>query len=283
MQITVISGKGGTGKTTVATNLAYISNKLGNNTCYADLDVEAPNGAIFLKPSISTTTDVTILIPEVDDSKCISCGLCSEICRYGAISFAGKKVEIFPNLCHSCGGCYLVCPTNAISENEMRVGQIEYGKAYGFDFYQGKLDIGKREAVRIIDELNNILTEKDSIIFADASPGTTCPVVSACRNADFVLAVTDPTPFGISDLKLTLDMIKRLSIPLGIFINRSDIGDLYRLESLTRSRNIPILGKLNYSREIAENYSSGKLLTQISSDIEDLFIQLFDRLKGMVK
>ncbi|MDP2990907.1 MAG: ATP-binding protein, partial [Kiritimatiellota bacterium] len=224
MRVAVASGKGGTGKTTVATSLALTA---GKSIRFLDCDVEAPNAALFLNPVLDNRKKVGILLPVVDESICTDCGKCAEVCEFHAIAVIGKKILVFPELCHGCGSCTLICPERAISERLNVMGVLESGMtATGVDFAQGVMNIGEPMAVPIIRQLKKWKpTILPAIEIRDAPPGASCPVVETLRGADFALLVTEPTPFGLNDLVLAVEVLRKLKIPFGVIINRSDIGD----------------------------------------------------------
>ncbi len=251
MIISVGSGKGGTGKTTVSTNLA-LSIK---NVQFFDCDVEEPDSNIFLKADIFEEESVNILIPEIDKKKCTFCGKCSEFCRYNALAVIKKDVLVFPELCHSCGGCELVCPSKAIKFSSRPIGKIEHGKAEGIDFYQGLLNIGEAQAIPVLKALKRKI-DKDKNVILDAPPGTACPFVETVQNSDYCILVTEPTPFGLNDLKIAVDTVRLLSVPFGVIINRDGVGD-NKVELYCQHEKIPILAKIPQSTEIAELYSNG--------------------------
>jgi MinD superfamily P-loop ATPase len=222
--IAIASGKGGTGKTTIATNLAHYAAHLGQKVQYLDCDVEEPNGHIFLKPKIEKIQRVTVDVPEVDLKKCTGCGKCGEICQYSAIICIKENVLTFEQLCHSCGGCIRVCPADAIKPKPLNIGDIESGKAGDIDFISGKLRIGHVRTPSLIKEVKRHI-KKDCLTIIDVPPGTSCPVVEAVKNADFVLLVTEPTPFGLNDLKLAVDLVKKMNLPFAVAINRYGLGN----------------------------------------------------------
>ncbi|RKX25090.1 MAG: (4Fe-4S)-binding protein, partial [Candidatus Zixiibacteriota bacterium] len=241
MEISIASGKGGTGKTTIATNLAVAIAKMGKEVSYLDCDVEEPNGSIFLKPEITEKFDVTVLIPRVIHDKCNLCGECSAACEYNAIAVLGKTVEVFDSLCHSCGGCLDVCPEDAIEEIPRTIGSISHGIGMGVEFYEGRLNIGEAISPPITKELRK-LANKSNVTIIDAPPGTSCPVIEAINGTDFVILVTEPTPFGLNDLKLAIGMMREIDLPFGVVINRSDIGD-NRTDEYCHDEKIDILMK----------------------------------------
>ncbi len=275
--IAVASGKGGTGKTTVATNLAHVASMQGLDVTYLDCDVEEPNGHIFLKPKIEKTFSVCVSVPAIDQSKCTACGKCKDICHYSAIALLAKTVLTFPNLCHGCGGCMLVCPTGAISETKREVGTIEQGAAGAVRFVHGKLRIGEAMSPPLIREVKKQIPS-GGLSIIDAPPGTSCPVIQSVRGADYVILVTEPTPFGLNDLKLAVDMLRVLDLPFGVVVNRADMGDEAVFDYCT-SQSIDMLAKIPDDRRIAEAYSKGQLATQALPEYKDVFTSL---LKGIV-
>jgi len=271
MIISIASGKGGTGKTTIATNLAVA---LGTDVNLLDCDVEEPNDHIFIQPDINYTERVSLKVPHVDMNKCSLCGLCQEICQFQAIVVVGKTVLTFPELCHSCGGCMEVCSEDAITEVDREIGVFESGSRNGLEFAYGRIFVGQVMAVPVIERVKNAV-QPDKINIIDAPPGTSCPVISSVKNTDFVILVTEPTPFGLNDLKLAVGMVKILNIPHGIIINRSDLGD-DKVKEYAREENIPILMEISFSRQIAETYSQGKLLIEELPDWKEKFIHLYE-------
>lgn len=272
MKIGIASGKGGTGKTTVATNLAYVASRNGQSVAYLDCDVEEPNGHIFLKPQISESKPIGNLIPEVDEGKCTHCGKCGEICQYSAIVCVGQKVLVYPELCHACGGCTLVCPVEAIAETPRELGKLETGRAGPIRFVQGLLNIGEAMSPPLIKEVKAAAPEVDLVI-VDAPPGTSCPVIESVRDSDFVLLVTEPTPFGLNDLKLAVEMVRALKLPLGVVVNRADLGDQETRSYCTTNR-IKILAEIPDDRQIAEAYSRGEMACEAIPQYGSLFARL---------
>jgi len=272
MKIAIASGKGGTGKTTVATNLAYVASGNGQSVAYLDCDVEEPNGHIFLKPEIADRKPIGNLIPQVDEEKCINCGKCGEICQYSAIVCIGEKVLVYPELCHACGGCMLVCPVDAISEIPREMGRLETGQAGSIRFVQGLLNIGEAMSPPLIKEVKAAVSEVDLVI-VDAPPGTSCPVIESVRDSDFVVLVTEPTPFGLNDLKLAVEMVRALKLPFGVVVNRADLGDRETRSFCDRNR-IKIMAEIPDDRQIAEAYSRGEMICEALPEYQSLFTQL---------
>ena len=275
MKIAIASGKGGTGKTTVATNLAYVASRNGRTVAYVDCDVEEPNGHIFLKPQFDSVTAVGTLIPKVDEAKCIDCGKCGEICQYSAILAMKKAVLVFAELCHGCGGCSLVCPSNAITEVLHETGKVEVGSAGAVRFVRGVLDVGQAMSPPVIRAVKAAAPVADLVIL-DAPPGTSCPVIESIRDSDFVILVTEPTPFGLNDLKLAADMVRMLKLPFGVVINRADLGDRETHAYCERNR-IPVLEEIPDDRKIAEAYSRGVMAAEAMDAYRSLFEGLLEK------
>lgn len=257
IRISVASGKGGTGKTTIATNLALALAERGEEVVYVDCDVEEPNGQIFLKPEIDCSKQVSVLIPCVDLAKCSLCGECSEICQYNAIAVLNGRVMTFPSLCHSCGGCHHVCPEKAIEEASRPIGVINSGSGQGVRFYEGRLNVGETLSPPITRALKGALSRPGTFVI-DAPPGTSCPVIEALKDTDFVILVTEPTPFGLHDLELAVDMVHALNLPFGVVINRSDLGDA-RVEQYCRREKIDVMLRIPFDRKLAEAYAVGEI------------------------
>ncbi len=280
MTITVASGKGGTGKTLVATSLAL---SIGENAQFLDCDVEEPNGYIFLKPEIKKTIKICLPKPTIDIKRCSFCGRCRSACHYNAISVikpgnkSRGKVLFFYELCHSCGACALVCPENAIYEKEEEKGTVEIGTARGiFSFIQGKLKVAEPSPVPVVKAVKKHIRQ-DRVNIIDACPGTSCPVVEAVKGADFCILVTEPTPFGLNDLALALGMTKKMGIPSGIIINRADIGDK-EVENYAKKQGIPILLHIPFQRQIAVSYSRGIPLVSIFPEYVSTLKEIFTRI-----
>jgi len=272
MRIAVASGKGGTGKTTVATNLAYVASRDGRSVAYIDCDVEEPDGHVFLGPKFDSTTPVGTLIPKVDESRCTNCGECGDICQYSAIVSAGQAVLVFAELCHGCGGCSLVCPADAIAEVLHETGKVQVGSAGPIAFVHGLLNVGQAMSPPVIRAVKAAAPSADFTIM-DAPPGTSCPVIESIRGCDFVLLVTEPTPFGLNDLKLAVEMVRALKLPFGVVINRAGLGD--RESHLYCQRNgIGILAEIPDDRGVAEAYSRGEMACEAIPGYGSVFARL---------
>lgn len=273
MIISIASGKGGTGKTTVATNLAV---SLGKDVQLLDCDVEEPNAHLFVTPVFDKTEVVNASIPEVDEEKCNLCGKCGEICQFKAIVVIGNTVLPFPELCHSCGGCMEVCPEKAIREGERVLGIIESGHSGNLEFIHGRLRIGEAMSPPLIRKVRSF-TKPGATTIIDAPPGTSCPVIASVKDADFVLLVTEPTPFGLHDLKLAVGAVRILGIPCGLVINRADMGD-DKVKHYAQAEGIPILMEIPFERRIAEAYSRGQMLVEVMPEWRERFVRLYARM-----
>jgi MinD superfamily P-loop ATPase len=276
MRIAIASGKGGTGKTIVSTNLAVAAGRRGLSVAYFDCDVEEPNGQLFLKAQIASSRVTGRLHPKVDSSKCTHCGLCGEICQFSAIVCIGDKVLVYPELCHACGGCALVCNSGAITEVLQEVGKVEVGMAGPVRFVQGTLRIGEAMSTPLIREVKRELGDEDLAIL-DCPPGASCPVIESVRGADLVLLVTEPTPFGLNDLKLAVEMLDVLQLPLAVVINRAGTGDS-KTNEYCLAKGIPLWSMIPDDRRIAESYSRGELVYETVPEfrmaIDDLLYRL---------
>ncbi|MBN1657915.1 MAG: ATP-binding protein [Anaerolineae bacterium] len=290
MIIAVASGKGGTGKTTVATSLALSLAAGGGNDgatsapLFLDCDVEEPNAALYLNPTLDRPEEVGILIPEVDYDKCTFCGRCAEVCVWHAIAVVGKKVLIFPELCHGCGSCTLNCPEGAIHEVLHVMGSLEAGQAGPIAFGHGTMNVGQAMSVPIIRQLKerHIGHPGHDVTILDASPGTSCPVVETMRGADFVLLVTEPTPFGLHDLRLAVQVARdELGLPVGVVVNRDGLGDA-GVDEYCAAEEIPILMRIPLDRRIAEAISSGRALVEALPEYRPRFQALYKRIEHEV-
>lgn len=276
LTIAVASGKGGTGKTTISTNLALVLAQQERSVQLLDCDVEEPNCHIFLKPQIHSSEPVNVLLPSVDQDKCTGCGLCEQVCEYSAIVVVKGKVLVFPELCHSCGGCSLFCPENALEEIERPVGIIEKGTSSGIQFIHGLLNIGEMMSPAVINGVKKSAGNSD-IVIIDSPPGTSCPVIESVRDADFIVLVTEPTPFGLNDLKLAVGMARQLGIPFAVAINRCDIGD----EEVLRycdDEDIEIVLEIPDDRRIAVAYSRGEMIVNAIEEYTGLFEQFWEEI-----
>ncbi len=277
MIISVASGKGGTGKTTVSTNLALSI----DNVQFLDCDVEEPDSNIFLKTDIFESENVNVLIPEIDKEKCSFCGKCSNFCKYNALAVIKKDVLVFHELCHSCGGCKLVCPENAIDYKTRKIGKIEHGKKEDIDFYQGFLNIGEIQAIPVLKKLKKKIDKNKNVIL-DAPPGAACPFVETVEESDYCILVTEPTPFGLNDLKIAVETVRLLNVPFGVIINRDGVGD-NKVEIYCQQEKIPILLKIPQSEEIAELYSDGTPFVKRLSFWKEEFKKVFSKITEEVE
>jgi len=272
MILAVASGKGGTGKTTLSVNLARLC---GRETLLLDCDVEEPNAHLFLHCTMIQEEVVGIPVPRVDETQCNGCGECGRFCQYHAIVSFGTKPVLFPELCHGCGGCGAICPQRAISETSHRIGTIETGNSGNIELIQGRLDIGAAMAPPLIRAVKKRLNSLKPAIL-DAPPGTSCPVIATLRGADFVMLVTEPTPFGLHDLKLAVAMVRELEIPFGVIVNRMGIGD-NRVHEFCEIEHIPVLLEIPDDRRIAEAYSRGELIVDALPEYRGLFQGLLEK------
>lgn len=280
MIISVASGKGGTGKTTVAVNLALSL----NNVQFLDCDVEEPNARLFLKPDIKDRKIATIPVPNVNESKCNYCGKCRDICAYNAIAVISPddvlkngSILIFPHLCHACGGCSLLCPQSAIREVDKEIGVIEIGNCGDIQFVHGKLNIGEIMSPPLINQVKKHINPIRTVII-DAPPGTSCPVIASVKGSDFCILVTEPTPFGLNDLILAVEVLRKLGIPFGVVINRSDIGD-DKVDIFCQKNKIPILMRIPFDKEIALLYSRGIPLAEEKREYVKKFHDMFNAIE----
>jgi MinD superfamily P-loop ATPase len=278
LTVSVASGKGGTGKTTVAVNLA-LALRGSHPVQFLDCDVEAPNAHFFLKPRIESSFEVTTPVPEVDEARCDFCGTCARVCAYNALAVVKDTVLVFQELCHGCGACSRLCPEGAIREVPKRIGVIESGRSGEIDFLQGLLDIGQAMSPPLIKALKK-RRNPGRVVIVDAPPGTSCPAVEAVRGSDFCLLVTEPTPFGLHDLELAAGVAKELGIPAGVLINRAGRGkgeDAVR--DFCRVSGLPVLMAIPFDRAIAEAYSRGRTIIEAEPAMKGQFRGLFESIR----
>jgi MinD superfamily P-loop ATPase len=273
-RIAVASGKGGTGKTTVALNLAAM---FGEPVQLADCDVEEPNINLFLRCDQLVPPEVAMLVPQVDPRHCNGCGACGELCQFRGIVAIGNRALVFPELCHGCGGCALVCPSGAITERPHRIGTVSTGQSGIIRLVEGRLEVGVSLVPPVIRAVREQLLD-DLPAILDAPPGTSCPVVATLRECDYLLLVTDPTPFGLHDLKLAVALARELNLACGVVVNRAG-EDLVGLHGYCRSENIPILLSLPDDRQIAEVVSRGELVARVFPEYGLMFAELAAKLK----
>lgn len=277
MIISIASGKGGTGKTTVATALAQAI----GNVQFLDCDVEEPNAHLFLKPEREHIETIYVSVPEFDRNLCNYCGECGKICQFSAIVSVKKSVLLFPQLCHSCGGCVRVCPSGALKEVNRETGVIESGRSGNIEFHHGILNIGEAKSPPLIKELKKKIKNNATVII-DCPPGTSCPVVASLKDTDYILLVTEPTPFGLNDLKLAVHLVRSLDIPFSVLINRADTGD-NKVKEYCMSENIDVSMEIRDDRRVAEGYSRGDTLLETLPELKTEFINLFENIKRFCK
>ncbi len=274
MIVAIASGKGGMGKTSVAVNLAL---SIGN-VQFLDCDAEEPNAHLLLHPEISREEPVYIPVPVINEGLCDYCGKCAEFCANNAIFVSSDKVLVFPELCYSCGGCAIVCPRKAISEQQRRIGTLKYGLADDLELVYGELQVGEPMAVPVINEVKKQQTRNSKTVILDSPPGTSCPVIETVKGSDFCILVTEPTPFGLHDLKITVQVLKQMKIPFGVVVNRAGIGD-QRVYEYCKNENIPVLLEIPYQRKIAELYSKGIPFSLEMPKWKEKFQAFFDEVR----
>lgn len=283
MRIAIASGKGGTGKTTLATNLAGLLAGRGLAVRLLDADVEEPDCHLFLHPEIERHEPVHVQIPVVDEARCTSCGVCADVCAFKAITLIGATVLVFPELCHSCGACSLLCPEGAITEEGRETGVVEHGVVTlpgrpAFPLVSGVLAVGEAKAVPVTKAtLASADDANVDVVLIDAPPGTSCPVIEAVRGSDLVVLVTEPTPFGLHDLELAVDMVHALGLRCVVAVNRADLGD-DRVHRFCAARGFEIVLEVPNDRRIAEAYARGELLLDAIPDLESKLSAAWERI-----
>lgn len=274
--ITVAAGKGGTGKTLVAVNLALSLHRAGVKTVLTDADVEEPNAHLFVHPRISSRENVVIRVPRIDEGLCDRCGECSSFCAYGALATVPSQVLVFEDLCHGCGGCALVCPMHAIEEEERVVGVIEYGSTdEGMGFMQGTLEIGEPKASPIISVLKE-RRDPGVVNIVDCGPGTGCSVMTTVQGSDLCLMVTEPTPFGMHDLLMAVKMAEALGVPSVVVVNKDIPGDT-EVKRFCEENGLDIVLSIPFSREVAHLTSQGINLADRGEEWRKKFLSLYER------
>ncbi|MCU0858218.1 MAG: ATP-binding protein [Pontiellaceae bacterium] len=269
MRIAIASGKGGTGKTTLSVALAQAWN---GPVQLLDCDVEAPNASIFLPLETAAEQAVTVPVPVVDSTRCTGCGKCAAICEFNALAVAGKSVLVFEELCHSCGGCVRICPEKAISEQPRKIGTLRSGQIGTVHLTEGRLDIGRSMAPPLIRTVKKS-ADPELPVLIDCPPGTSCPMITAVKGADFVILVTEPTPFGLHDLTLAVETVRLLNLPFGVVINRADAGD-DRVTAYCEKEKIRLLLQIPESRKIAEATSRGESILSAAPELRSRFQEM---------
>lgn len=284
IKITIASGKGGTGKTTLSTNLAaYLSESY--HTVLVDLDVEEPNSGLFIRGTLNEQQIIYKSIPEWISDKCTLCGICQRSCNYHAVLQLGKAIVVFPELCHSCFACSELCPTSALPMKSKQMGVVKDYVLPNLSFVESRLEIGEEQAVPLIKKTKKIVSDKykeADYIIMDSPPGTSCPMIETVRDADFVILITEPTPFGLHDVSLAVEVVKKLNRPFGIVVNRYGIGN-EEIFDYCNKNNIPILATIPNKREIAQYYAQGKLLYQDFEDVRAALNQIVRKIQDFLK
>jgi MinD superfamily P-loop ATPase len=278
MIVAIASGKGGTGKTTVAASLTRVWER---PLVAVDLDVEAPNLHLFLRPEIEESGSAWIETPVVDESKCTYCLACSALCQFKAISVMGSVVLAFSEMCHGCGGCIAICPERAISAGKRELGEISRGYAGNTEFLMGRLRIGEAMSPPLMRQvktrMRNIIEASGRDAIIDAPPGVSCPAVNAVMDSDVIVLVTEPTPFGFYDFKLAWEAFSPFGKPMGVVINRAGVGDR-QVYSYCAEKGIPVLAEAPYERAAAEGYARGRVIADLSPEFRNIFVSLHSKI-----
>lgn len=273
--IAVLSGKGGTGKTFVAVNVAAVA----GTAYYMDCDVEEPNGYLFLNPRDPVVEPVSVRVPEVDQGRCTACGRCVKFCRFHALALVKRELLVFDTICHSCGGCVLICPEQALTEREKEVGTVEKGSAGGVQVCTGILHIGEVSGLPVIDHLLGPERNPDRITIIDCPPGTACSVLESISDADYCLLVAEPTLFGLENFKMVLELVRLLGKACGVVINKS-FGQDSAFEEYCSQERVPILLKIPYEERLAQLTSSGQVASLVDEQYRLLFTNLLTKIVG---
>lgn len=280
MNIAVLSGKGGTGKTLLSVNMAAAS----KSATYIDCDVEEPNGYLFFKPEEIVEENVSVKIPEVDKELCSGCRKCVDFCKFNALAFIKNAPIVFGDICHSCGGCSLLCPENAITEKDKVIGKIEKGKSQGIDVYTGILNTGEVSGVPIIEKLleENRATDNEKLSIIDCPPGSACIVMESIKDADFCVLVAEPTAFGVHNLEMVYELVSLFGKPFGVVLNKCLDGE-NPSEEFCKEKGIKILGRVPFEKELGELNSNAKIAARESERYNKLFKNILETVKGEVQ
>lgn len=273
MKIAVLSGKGGTGKTLVSVNLASVAEKAS----YVDCDVEEPNGHLFFKPMIEHVESVKVKIPKINNEKCTGCRKCVDFCRFNALAYVNHSVKVFEDVCHSCGGCILVCPENAITESDKPIGRIERGISEKVQVHTGILNMGEASGVPIVKQLLKGDTREDKLVIIDAPPGSACIVMESIKDADYCVLVAEPTIFGTQNLSMVHELVELFEIPFGVVLNKC-LDEDNPAESYCNDHKINIIGKINYSQDLAVLSSRGEIVSRVDVQYQAIFKMILEHI-----